>query len=189
LPEFSRLISRLPAKSRRFHFLADQIFLADGRAIGPMSGVSAGIATMPIMPIRELVDRANRQVRVLQPVEAIEMQRGGSAVLVDVRDIRELDRDGRIAGALHAPRGMIEFWFEPTSPYYRDAFGNSAKTYILFCAAGWRSALAAKSLEDMGFENIAHVDGGFAALKRAGAEVETGAGRDSPRQPAGDKRI
>lgn len=145
---------------------------------------------MPITPIKELVDRANAQVRILGPDEALQLQRDGSAILVDVRDIRELDREGRIAGAIHAPRGMLEFWFEPTSPYYREVFGDSAKTYVLFCAAGWRSALAAKALEDMGFENIAHVEGGFAALKEAGASLEPGtAGRKSPRKPVGEKRV
>ena len=142
---------------------------------------------MAIIPVKELVDRANAQVEVLTPDTALARQANGEAVLVDIRDIRELQREGKIAGAVHAPRGMLEFWFDPSSPYYREAFGDQTKTYVLFCAAGWRSALAAKALEDMGFENIAHVEGGFGALKEAGAVVDLGvvAGeKPAPRPPA-----
>ena len=142
---------------------------------------------MDIIPVKELVDRANAQVEVVNPDVALARQASGGAVLVDIRDIRELQREGRIAGAIHAPRGMLEFWFDPSSPYYREVFGDVQKTYVLFCAAGWRSALAAKALEDMGFENIAHVDGGFGALKEAGAVVEPGveAGqKPAPHQPS-----
>ena len=126
---------------------------------------------MAITPIKELVDRANAQVDVWQAQKALAEHGGGGAVLVDIRDVRELDREGRVEGAVHAPRGMLEFWFDPSSPYYREVFGNSETTYVLFCAAGWRSALAAKALDDMGFENIAHIDGGFGALKAAGAAI------------------
>ncbi len=126
---------------------------------------------MPIISVAELVKRANAQIRTYSPAEAIERATGGEAQLVDIRDIRELDREGRVDSAIHAPRGMLEFWFDPSSPYYREVFGDASKTYVLFCAAGWRSALAAKTLGDMGFENIAHVDGGFAALKEAGAPI------------------
>jgi rhodanese-related sulfurtransferase len=124
---------------------------------------------MKITPVSELVAKANEQIDVWTSQQAIERQTGGGAVLVDIRDIRELERDGRIAGAVHVPRGMLEFWFDPASPYFRENLGDASKTYVLFCAAGWRSALSAKTLEDMGFENIAHVDGGFGALKAAGA--------------------
>lgn len=127
---------------------------------------------MAIMSVRELVDEANAEVEVLTPSGALERRDAGEAILVDIRDIRELDREGRIAGAVHAPRGMLEFWFDPSSPYHREVFADGEKTYVLFCAAGWRSALGAKSLKDMGFGNIAHVDGGFAALKDAGAAIE-----------------
>jgi rhodanese-related sulfurtransferase len=127
---------------------------------------------MPIIPVRELVERANREVEVWPPDKALRRQKSGGAILVDVRDIRELSRDGRISGAVHAPRGMLEFWFDPSSEYHREVFADSDTRYVLFCALGWRSALAAKSLKDMGFENIAHVEGGFAALRDAGAEIE-----------------
>ena len=126
---------------------------------------------MAITPVKELVERANALVDVWQPEEALQRQAGGDAVLVDIRDIRELERGGRVKDAVHAPRGMLEFWFDPSSPYYRDVFGNPEKTYVLFCAAGWRSARAAKALVDMGFENIAHIDGGFGALKNTGAAI------------------
>lgn len=127
---------------------------------------------MPIISVRELVDKANEQVPVWTPGEALERQAAGDAVLVDIRDIRELDREGRVKAAVHAPRGMLEFWFDPSSPYHRNVFADGTKTYVLFCAAGWRSALGAKALTDMGFTNIAHIDGGFGALKENGAEIE-----------------
>lgn len=127
---------------------------------------------MKIIPVKELVDKANAEVSVWSPGQALESQAAGRAVLVDIRDIRELERDGRIRAAVHAPRGMLEFWFDPSSPYHRPILADTGKTYVLYCAAGWRSALAAKSLQDMGFTNIAHVDGGFRALRDAGAEIE-----------------
>lgn len=127
---------------------------------------------MAKITVKELVDAANAQVQVWSPQQALENLETGSATLVDIRDIRELDREGRVEKAIHAPRGMLEFWFDPESPYHKEKFGDESQTYVLFCAAGWRSALAAKSLEDMGFENIAHVDGGFAALKDAGAPIK-----------------
>ena len=126
---------------------------------------------VPITPVKELVDRANAQIDVWDANKALAEQKAGKAILVDIRDIRELGREGKVTDAVHAPRGMLEFWFDPSSPYHRDTFADAEKTYVLFCAAGWRSALAAKTLDDMGFENIAHIDGGFGALSQAGAEV------------------
>jgi len=128
---------------------------------------------MKITPVSELVAKANEQIEVVTPQQALERQAQGGAVLVDLRDIRELEREGRIEGAVHVPRGMLEFWFDPSSPYHRPALADASRKYVLFCAAGWRSALSAKTLGDMGFENIAHVDGGFGALKAAGATVVT----------------
>ena len=93
-------------------------------------------------------------------------------MFVDLRDVRELWREGLIPGAFHCPRGMLEFWFDPDSPYHRDVFGDENKEYVLFCAAGWRSALAAKALKDMGFENISHIEGGFGGLKEEGAQID-----------------
>ena len=92
-------------------------------------------------------------------------------VIVDIRDVRELQKVGRIPGSVHAPRGMLEFWVDPDSPYYREVFGQDGKRYVLHCASGWRSALAAAALEDMGFACV-HLKGGFTAWKEAGGPVE-----------------
>ena len=127
---------------------------------------------MAIKPVKELVAEANAQVTTHTPKEALARQSSGSAILVDIRDIRELGREGRINEAVHAPRGMLEFWFDPQSPYHRDVFADENKEYVLFCAAGWRSALAAKALKDMGFENTSHVEGGFGGLKEEGAQID-----------------
>lgn len=126
---------------------------------------------MGITSVENLVKQANALVSTLTPLEAIELQNKGAAILVDIRDIRELGREGRIDQAVHAPRGMLEFWFDPDCTYHRDVFAQDDKTFVLFCAAGWRSALAARSLVEMGFDNIAHVDGGFGGLKDAGAII------------------
>ncbi len=126
---------------------------------------------MAITGIKQLVEQANKEVTTLTTRDALQKQAVEKAILVDIRDVRELDREGRVAGAVHAPRGMLEFWFDPQSPYHREVFADQTKQYVLFCAAGWRSALAAKTLQDMGFTNIAHVDGGFGALKENGAQI------------------
>lgn len=126
---------------------------------------------LAIKSVKELVEAANREVVTHSAAVAAALLGEGNSVFVDIRDIRELDREGRIDGAVHAPRGMLEFWFDPQSPYHRDVFAQGDKQYVLFCAAGWRSALAAKTLQDMGFGNVAHVDGGFGALKEAGAPI------------------
>lgn len=89
---------------------------------------------------------------------------------VDLRDVRELERDGVIPGAFHAPRGMLEFWACADSPYHKPVF-SSGRKLVLFCAAGWRSALATKTLQDMGFDDVGHIEGGFDAWKKAGAPV------------------
>ena len=126
---------------------------------------------MSITSAETLVQRANESVETLSPQQAIEQSSGQNGVLVDIRDIRELQRDGRLVDSLHAPRGMLEFWFDPQCEYHRNVFDQPDKKFILFCAAGWRSALAAKSLVEMGFGNIAHIDGGFGAMKDAGATL------------------
>jgi rhodanese-related sulfurtransferase len=119
-----------------------------------------------------LVDQATAEITTLSVSAAQEAQEDGSAILVDIRDIRELDREGRVPKAVHAPRGMLEFWVDPESPYHRDVFAQSEKTYIFFCAAAWRSALATKALQDMGMENVAHIEGGFSAWKEQDAPIE-----------------
>ena len=92
---------------------------------------------------------------------------------VDIRDPRELEREGTAPGCIHAPRGMLEFWVDPASPYFKPVFADESKEFILFCGAGWRSALATQTLQHMGMTNVAHIDGGFAAWKQQGAPLQT----------------
>lgn len=126
---------------------------------------------MPIRPVKELVAEAKAQITTLSVAEAQARQAAGDALLVDIRDPRELAREGHIPGAFHAPRGMLEFWIDPSSPYHKPKL-SSGKTLILFCASAWRSALSVKTLQDMGVENIAEIDGGFGAWRDAEAPVE-----------------
>lgn len=128
---------------------------------------------MPITPIKELVDAAKAEITSLSQEEAEAKVAAGEALFVDIRDPRELDCEGRIAGAFHAPRGMLEFWIAPDSPYHKEALATE-KTLILFCASAWRSALSVKALQDMGVENIAEMEGGFSTWKKRGAPIETG---------------
>lgn len=123
---------------------------------------------------RQLVDEAMAVVRTIDLGEALALHAQDRPLFVDLRDVRELEREGVIPGALHAPRGMLEFWVDPASPYFQKAFegaGTAARPMVLFCAAGWRSALAARTLHEMGFAEVCHIDGGFAAWKAAGAPV------------------
>jgi uncharacterized damage-inducible protein DinB/rhodanese-related sulfurtransferase len=119
---------------------------------------------------KSLVDEAMAQVTTYSVEQARALHGHPGVQFVDVRDVRELEREGVIPGALHAPRGLLEFWVDPESPYHHEAFVHD-KEYVLFCAAGWRSALATKALMDMGLERVAHVGGGFTAWKDAGAPV------------------
>ena len=121
---------------------------------------------------RALVDAAMAEVRTLSVDEARALFAAPTGQFVDVRDIRELEREGVMPHALHAPRGMLEFWVDPESPYHKPAFAQD-KTFVFFCAAGWRSALATKTVQDMGLERVAHIEGGFTAWKAAGAPVAT----------------
>ena len=125
---------------------------------------------------KSLVDEAMAQVTTYTVEQARALHGHPGVQFVDVRDVRELEHEGVIPGALHAPRGMLEFWVDPDSPYHRDVFAQD-KEYVLFCALGWRSALATKTLMDMGLERVAHVEGGFTAWKDAGAPVEVKAKR------------
>lgn len=123
---------------------------------------------------RQLVDEAMAVVRTVPLEQARTLHAEGRVLFVDLRDVRELEREGVIPGAVHAPRGMLEFWVDPTSPYFRQAFAAAARGeqgLVLFCAAGWRSALATKALQEMGFTDVCHVEGGFTAWKMAGAPV------------------
>jgi rhodanese-related sulfurtransferase len=121
----------------------------------------------------EMVAEANREIETISAKDAIAHKNDPNLVLVDLRDIRELNRDGRIPGAFHAPRGMLEFWVDPASPYYKEIFGSNKK-FAFFCAGGMRSALAAQTVQRMGLEPVCHVEGGFRAWKEAGGPVEGG---------------
>ncbi len=120
---------------------------------------------------RELLDEANAVVEVVSPEEAATLLDDEGTVFVDLRDPRELQREGRIPGAQHCPRGMLEFWIDPESPYHKPFFA-SGKSFVFFCAGGWRSALAAKTAKDMGLEPVRHILGGFTAWKNAGLPTE-----------------
>ncbi|MEO8858110.1 MAG: rhodanese-like domain-containing protein [Burkholderiaceae bacterium] len=128
------------------------------------------------MPItkgyRQLVDEAMAQVKTYSVEQTLAKLDDPATQIVDIRDIRELN-EGTVRGAFHAPRGMLEFWVDPASPYHKPLFADEGKEFILFCGAGWRSALAAKSLQDMGMTNVAHIDGGWAAWVKSGAPTET----------------
>ena len=126
---------------------------------------------MAITPVKTLVSQAKEEIETLLQEDAEAQVEAGNAQFIDIRDIRELKRDGRIPGALHAPRGMLEFWLDPASPYHKPEFIMDKKL-ILFCASAWRSALAVKTLQDMGFENIAEMEGGFGEWKKRGAPIE-----------------
>jgi len=129
---------------------------------------------MPITKgFRALVDEAMAQVRTFSVAEVQARLHDPKVQIVDIRDVRELEREGTVPGALLAPRGMLEFWVDPESPYFKPVFADEGKEFILFCGAGWRSALATKTLKDMGMTNVAHIDGGFAAWKKADAPMVT----------------
>jgi 2-methylaconitate isomerase len=128
---------------------------------------------------RQLVDEAKARIRTLSLEEARARHGRDDVVFVDVRDIRELERDGLIPGAFHCPRGMLEFWIDPESPYFKDVFGGD-KEFVFYCSAAWRSALAADTAQQMGLARVAELDGGFTAWKGAGLPVaERGAKKPS----------
>lgn len=120
---------------------------------------------------RQLMSEARKTVQRLSPSEAMTLAGRDDVVMVDIRDPRELDREGRIPGSYHAPRGMLEFWVDPESPYHRPIFAED-KTFILYCASGWRSLLAAEVLQRMGMKPVYDLEGGLAAWKEAGGPVE-----------------
>jgi rhodanese-related sulfurtransferase len=121
--------------------------------------------------VEALVANAMAQIKTLSLNETQQLIDSDKAVIVDIRDVRELHREGKILGAVHAPRGMLEFWVDPDSPYHRDVFAQD-KTYVLYCASAFRSALAAQTLQQMGMLNVAHIEGGFSAWKAAQLPIE-----------------
>tara|TARA_B100001059_G_scaffold196009_1_gene200773 strand:+ start:51 stop:449 length:399 start_codon:yes stop_codon:yes gene_type:complete len=126
---------------------------------------------MSIKSSQTLVEEAQKKIETLSPNEVKNLAEKKEITLIDVRDIRELWKEGTIENSKHIPRGMLEFWLDPESTYYQSNKIKEIKKMVLFCALGWRSALATKSLVDMGFTNVAHVDGGFDALKKSGLKV------------------
>ena len=120
---------------------------------------------------KALVEAAEREIETLSIEDAIKLHGRDDTVMVDIRDIRELQRDGKVPGAFHCPRGMLEFWIDPASPYHKALFAQD-KTFVFFCAGGLRSALAAQTAHRMGLKPVAHVAGGFGAWKKAGGPVE-----------------
>ncbi len=124
--------------------------------------------------VKSLVDAAEREIETLATDQAIALHGKDDVLLIDIRDIRELQRDGKVPGAFHCPRGMLEFWIDPESPYHKPLFAQDKK-YVFFCAGGLRSALAAHTAHKMGLKPVAHVRGGFGAWKKAGGPVEEAA--------------
>jgi rhodanese-related sulfurtransferase len=120
-----------------------------------------------------LLEEANARIETLPAAEAVTLQGREDVVFVDLRDPREFEREGRIPGAVHCPRGMLEFWIDPQSPYHKPVFAED-KRFVFFCAGGWRSALAAAAAQEMGLKPVAHIAGGFGAWKEAGGPVEAG---------------
>ena len=120
---------------------------------------------------QDLVDEAKKSIETLTSDEVKNLSNNSEITLIDIRDIRELWKEGTIENSIHIPRGMLEFWLDPNSSYYKANKIKDIKKIVLFCALGFRSALATKSLVDMGFENVAHVEGGFDSLKKIGLKV------------------
>jgi len=126
---------------------------------------------MSIKSSQTLVEEARKNIETLKPSEVKDLAEKKEITLIDVRDIRELWKEGTIENSKHIPRGMLEFWLDPESTYYKANKIKDLNKMVLFCAVGWRSALSTKSLVDMGFKNVAHVEGGFDALKKSGFKV------------------
>ncbi len=122
---------------------------------------------MAIKSSTTLVTEALDQIKTISTDEAFEKSSKNECNLIDIRDIRELDKEGRVENSNHIPRGMLEFWLDPDSVYFKDGKLDMNKEMVLFCAGGLRSALAAKTLQEMGFEKVSHINGGFAALKQS----------------------
>ena len=128
---------------------------------------------MSIKSSQTLVEEAKKSIENLNPEKVKNLIEKNEITLIDIRDIRELWKEGTVQNSKHIPRGMLEFWLDPESSYYKTNKVNDIKKIVLFCALGLRSALATKSLVEMGFQNVAHVDGGFDALKSSGLKIVT----------------
>ena len=137
------------------------------------------MAQKKIRSSMDMVAEANAAVRTLGVEDAIAMHGRDDVVFIDLRDIRELAQTGRIAGARHVPRGMLEFWIDPQSPYHKAFFAED-KTFVFYCAAGWRSALAAKTAQDMGLQPVAHIAGGMGAWLAAKGPIDPPKEKSAP---------
>ena len=126
---------------------------------------------MEIKSANELVNEALLEIKTISTDEALEGFNKDKINLIDIRDVRELEKEGRVENSHHIPRGMLEFWMDPNSPYFQQGKLDKEKEIVLFCAGGLRSALGAKSLKDMGFENVSHIDGGFGAIKQSSFKI------------------
>ena len=126
---------------------------------------------MSIKSSQTLVSEALKIVKTISPNEALKLSNENLCNLIDIRDIRELQNSGKVENSIHIPRGMLEFWMDPNSAYFKEGKIDMDKELVLFCAGGLRSALGAKSLKDMGFEKVSHIDGGFGAMKNKGFKI------------------
>ena len=126
---------------------------------------------MAIKSSQTLVQEALNEIKTISPEEALKLSNNNKCNLIDIRDIRELQNDGRIENSRHIPRGMLEFWLDPESVYFKDGKLDMDKEMVLFCAGGLRSALAVKSLQDMGYKKSSHIEGGFASMKVNGFKI------------------
>tara|TARA_B100000900_G_scaffold69324_1_gene54542 strand:- start:28 stop:420 length:393 start_codon:yes stop_codon:yes gene_type:complete len=127
---------------------------------------------MKLKTSKQLVEEAMDKIKTITPSDLKDLQKKNpDLILIDIRDIRELKKTGKILGAKHMPRGMLEFWLDPESPYYKKEISPDV-TKVLYCASNWRSALATKSIQEMGFNNVCHVRGGFQAIIDEGYEIE-----------------
>ena len=122
---------------------------------------------MTVNSAQSLVNAALEEIKTINTDEAVKLHEDKKCNLIDIRDVRELERDGRVEGSHHIPRGMLEFWIDPGSPYFQQGKLDQDKEMVLFCAGGLRSALAAKTLKDMGFNKVSHIDGGFGAIRQS----------------------
>ena len=121
--------------------------------------------------VKQLVAEANAEIETIPQDRAEALLGDPNVQIVDIRDVRELEREGMVPGAFHAPRGMLEFWVDPDSPYHKDVFA-SGKKFVLYCQSAWRWALATKALQDMGLTPVAHLQGGIKAWIEAGGEID-----------------
>ena len=120
---------------------------------------------------RELIEAAEAEIETVSPAAAVELLNRDDVQFVDIRDVRELQREGRIPGSFHATRGMLEFWIDPTSPYFKEVFGAD-KTFVFYCQSGWRSALTTQTVQRMGLPRVCHIGGGYRAWQEAGGPTE-----------------